>query len=419
MLYVSFLALLALVLGCEPISWLVAAPSVAPAELSRSEGAQNTRVLLDLRSPREYAAGHIMGSEHVKLSDIGAVVRAIPRERDVVLICEHGRLAALAVPYVRGADHTRVSVLEGGIANWRARGLTLVQASGIEAAHLGPSYLVISTWEQVCIYASGVIIKPVYMLLSLALILWLRQSRAADLTMMRWGLLAFLAGETACLLGYYLSSVDGVFQSLEWLHGLGMAIGIGLGMWSLFLLIEGRMLGMLEPRGVCSLTRFCGKCQKQTSQGCQPKRLMRASVLLALPLVGIPWSKLLLVEDRAALAFGSVVDYRWPIVNQLIELRVYPLVALLLLLVAWAMWGRTAAEPRRGEWALFLGLGFLSFSLLRVFLTGAFDANPHWGATWEEVTELIGVAGAAVMLWNLRRQLGLEARLRAPATTTK
>ena len=418
--FLSLLALVALVLGCEPIAWLVSAPTLEPEGLSNRSEALGSTALLDLRGSTEYAAGHIVGSKHVTLRDIGATTRAIPREHEVILICDHGHLAALAVPYVRGAGHERVVVLAGGIANWQARGLPLVQGHGVEAARLGSSlYTPDSLFTKVFIYGAGVLIKPTYMLLSLVLILWLRQSRARDLMLMRRGLAVFLGGETACLFGYYLSPGDEVFQVLEWLHGLGMAVGIGLGLWGLFLLIDGRILGMLDPRQACSLTKFCGKCRKHGSGGCQPKRLMRAAVLLALPLVALPWSKLLLVDDRAALVFGSIVDYRLPIVNQLIELRLYPLVALVLLITAWLTWNRSTNFSRRGEWALFLGLGFLGFSLLRVLLTGAFEASPHWGAIWEEVTELLGVAGAGILLWMLRTPLGLEARLRTPVTTSK
>ena len=79
-------------------------------------------VVLDVRSRREFASGHIPGARHVPFWQ--AWFRAIPRLRHgepVVVYCGHGPRAALAASLLRLRGISTVR-LAGHMAGWRREG---------------------------------------------------------------------------------------------------------------------------------------------------------------------------------------------------------------------------------------------------------------------------------------------------------
>ena len=51
------------------------------------------------------------------------------------------------------------------------------------------------------------------------------------------------------------------------------------------------------------------------------------------------------------------------------------------------------------------GVGPLGFGLLRVFMGGVYSEGQVWFGFWEEMTELLLLAGICVTLWTFRGQL--------------
>ncbi len=70
---------------------------------------------------------------------------------------------------------------------------------------------------------------------------------------------------------------------------------------------------------------------------------------------------------------------------------------------AWiALWRRAVVVSK----VLFAGgVGAFGFGLFRLLLLDAYETNLVWFNTWEELTELIAVAGIAWILWVFRRRL--------------
>lgn len=408
-LRVGLLLLLSLLLsGCSPVAWLVSVPTMSSGELRLRLARGDKLAIFDLREGADYAMGHLPAAESVAFDFVGAATQLIAKDRDLVLACYHGELAALAGPSARGAGHDRVFVLEGGMEQWSAQGGELSRGLTGSLGNLSKSQLHPSLAASVLAYGAGVVIKPVYMLMSLGLILWLRRSRSRDLRLLRMGLIAFLAGESACLLGFYLSDNGVPLQGIEVLHGLGMAIGLAYGLWGAYNFIESRFLSMNDLQRGCALARVCGTCSRQQELLCKPQQQFRYAILLIAPLTLLPWSQELLVRDESAVLFGAVVQYEWPVVNQLIELRLYPALALMALLAAFALLGKRRSGLEGGHRFLFWGLGLLSFSLMKLLLKGTFSGQPYWSDVWEEVTELIAIAGVALFLWVFRQRLELE-----------
>lgn len=74
--------------------------------------------LLDVRTPDEYAAGHLAGSVNLPLPQLLAG-QSVPAEgRDIVVICRTGARASVAAGTLTGRGALRVRVLAGGLAAW-------------------------------------------------------------------------------------------------------------------------------------------------------------------------------------------------------------------------------------------------------------------------------------------------------------
>jgi len=89
-----------------------------------SEGLQALReaeedmVLLDVRSPQEFARTRIPHSVNVPLGELRKRADEVPRNRPVIVVCQAGSRAYEASCYLRGEGYTNVSVLCGGLGAW-------------------------------------------------------------------------------------------------------------------------------------------------------------------------------------------------------------------------------------------------------------------------------------------------------------
>lgn len=102
-------------------------PILRPSDLAAMRERDEPVQIVDVRSPGEYAVGHVPGAINVPLEQIEAR-RADLDARHLVLVCKSGRRASIACGNL--ADHAPgVSVLEGGTDGWRAAGLPVVNTS--------------------------------------------------------------------------------------------------------------------------------------------------------------------------------------------------------------------------------------------------------------------------------------------------
>jgi rhodanese-related sulfurtransferase len=77
-------------------------------------------VLLDVRSPDEYAGGHLPGAVNVPLDEVKAAAGRYARQ-DVVTVC-HSGARSLAAARLLAAAGARVQSLAGGTEAWRQAG---------------------------------------------------------------------------------------------------------------------------------------------------------------------------------------------------------------------------------------------------------------------------------------------------------
>lgn len=86
-------------------------------------------ILVDVREPDEWAAGHAQGARHIPLAQLGQRQRELPDDRPVITVCRSGARSARAATLL--AEHGRDATnLSGGMRAWAAAGLPVVATVG-------------------------------------------------------------------------------------------------------------------------------------------------------------------------------------------------------------------------------------------------------------------------------------------------
>lgn len=101
--------------------------------------ARDQYVLIDVREPEEYAAGHLPGAVNLPRGVLEFRIEAHPalacrtspeladRDRPLVLYCLTGGRSALATESLQRLGFTRVRSLSGGVTAWRQAGYPLIR----------------------------------------------------------------------------------------------------------------------------------------------------------------------------------------------------------------------------------------------------------------------------------------------------
>ena len=84
--------------------------------------------LVDVRTPSEFAGGHIAGAINVPLDQIEARVADVAADGPVVLVCKAGTRARMAAGLIAPC-RANVTVLDGGMDAWYSAGRPVVVSS--------------------------------------------------------------------------------------------------------------------------------------------------------------------------------------------------------------------------------------------------------------------------------------------------
>ena len=95
----------------EPFSRI----SVDEAKVMMSNG---DVAVIDVREPHEYNAGHVPNAKLIPVATVFAHKDELPRDKDVIFICQVGQRSALACEMAAAAGLTRLFNLEGGTEAW-------------------------------------------------------------------------------------------------------------------------------------------------------------------------------------------------------------------------------------------------------------------------------------------------------------
>lgn len=83
--------------------------------------------IMDVRSQREYDQGHVPHAIHMDYQKISTHVEELEphRRKDIIVYCEHGMRARMAITVLLRAGFTRVYHLEGDMVEWKRKGKTV------------------------------------------------------------------------------------------------------------------------------------------------------------------------------------------------------------------------------------------------------------------------------------------------------
>lgn len=98
---------------------------LAPRDLKAMVDA-GTALVVDVREPDEFVAGHIAGAINLPLSRFDPARLPAPNGKTLVLNCAGGRRSAAALDQCAAAGAAVDTHLCGGIGAWRAANLPLV-----------------------------------------------------------------------------------------------------------------------------------------------------------------------------------------------------------------------------------------------------------------------------------------------------
>jgi phage shock protein E len=79
-------------------------------------------VMLDVRTPEEYAQGHIPGVTLIPLDQVGNRLAEIPKDKTIVVTCRSGNRSAQAAQLLRQKGYENVHNMLGGFAAWENAG---------------------------------------------------------------------------------------------------------------------------------------------------------------------------------------------------------------------------------------------------------------------------------------------------------
>ncbi len=99
--------------------------SAVPAKLNEKP----KPVVLDVREPSEYAAGHIAGSTLIPLGQLASRLGELPKDREIICVCASGSRSSSAARHLLSHGYTVLN-LRGGMSRWHRAGLPVKKGMG-------------------------------------------------------------------------------------------------------------------------------------------------------------------------------------------------------------------------------------------------------------------------------------------------
>ena len=99
---------------------------VSPPMLAEELAAQNPPVVIDIRTPREWSAGHLNSSINVPLAQLQQRINELPQDRRIAIHCAGGYRSSIAASILHQHGLINLIELAGGITAWEAAKLPVV-----------------------------------------------------------------------------------------------------------------------------------------------------------------------------------------------------------------------------------------------------------------------------------------------------
>ena len=86
---------------------------------------QGKTLILDVREPAEFGAGHVRDAKNIPLKELNKRVAELEKfkSKTVIVVCSSGVQSSKATSQLKVAGFNEVFSLSGGLAAWQAQGL--------------------------------------------------------------------------------------------------------------------------------------------------------------------------------------------------------------------------------------------------------------------------------------------------------
>jgi rhodanese-related sulfurtransferase len=397
-------------------TYIGSVPTASPEEACESIGESGGRaVLVDLRDKDDFRSLHIEGAVSLPFGELARVRSAadLPKGlsgKRLFLVCYSGIRGARAAEAL-GALGVEATNIRDGMQGWIGyawepcvKRLKAVRATGGAS---GWPFRVSPYHEQLALFVSGYIVKPFYMLLAFALIIVLARIRSADTIALAIGMAFFLAGEDACAVEYLFFKHGS--HLYEFLHSYGMLVGFGFMTWGFMEMGDRRLISYSDPAKRCAAILWCRECIKYKPVPCGLRNLFHFTIPAMIVLTAIPLTASPVSVSYNTDIFGVPYNFSHSVIYQLYETRWCPIAAVILLVLAEAALLFARTDPVGWARVFFAAaMGPFGFGMLRLVFVQVYRGNLVWFNFWEEITELLFVAGVAVLLVVFRKSFFLR-----------
>ena len=101
-----------------------APPPVTPQQVREMQAQKSAALyVLDVRTPEEFASGHVPGAVNIPYDQVASRLAEIPKDKEVVLYCRSGRRAGLAAAELEKAGYADLQLMQGDMPAWEKAGL--------------------------------------------------------------------------------------------------------------------------------------------------------------------------------------------------------------------------------------------------------------------------------------------------------
>jgi phage shock protein E len=99
--------------------------NISPQDYQSTYLTNNTdHILLDVRTPEEFASGYIAGAINIAVQELNQRLSEIPTDKDIVIYCRSGNRSAQAATILSNNGFDDVYDM-GGIIDWQQAGYSL------------------------------------------------------------------------------------------------------------------------------------------------------------------------------------------------------------------------------------------------------------------------------------------------------
>jgi len=101
--------------------------NISVQDVKKILDAKSKIILLDVRTPAEYAEGHIKGATLIPVQELANRLKELGPKKKIIVYCKAGVRSATASGILANNGYKHVLNMEGGINAWKAAGFPTEQ----------------------------------------------------------------------------------------------------------------------------------------------------------------------------------------------------------------------------------------------------------------------------------------------------